>query len=210
MKKFIGIMVIFSLTFLFSSSLYAQNSMAEDGKSMLNLSDEGLAILAEQFEVDFANANKQKSRLIEERLEGSKTNNVIGDLELSDDFSRLRMTTFADTKTFSGEGRVGTQVGITVFHLNQQAEVQINQQKSVVIGMSRLFNESIDLANIGSNYILIVSENPDKSELKYGIYNIVRLEEEKKVELENVKIDFFNNAVESGNTSFFEQLNQMR
>lgn len=210
MKKFIGIIILFSLINLFSGVLYAQDAHIDDGQSMLGLSDEGLAILAEQFETEYLAT--QKARQIEERAEGATPTpyNIIGNLKLDIEFARMRMTTFSDTKTFSGQADAGTQVGITVFSINALEEVQVNGQKSIEVGKSKLFNESINLSNIGDNYILIVSRDAQKQNVKYGVYNIVRLEEEKKVELENVKIDFFDNTPEASNTSFFEQLNQTR
>ena len=208
MKKFISILIVFSLTFLFSSILYAQDSSMNDGKSMLNLSNKELGILAEEFEYDLI--NKHKERLIESRIDNEEEYNIIGELSLNDDFSRMQMTTFADSKTFSGQARVGTQIGITVFSLNEQGEVSINQQKSIAIGMSRLFDESISLSNFGDNYILIVAQNTDEDNLKYKLFNIVRLKEEKKMELENMKIDFFENVDDKDSNSFFDQLSQSK
>lgn len=123
-----------------------------------------------------------------------------GALELNSGFSRNRISTFSKTKTLTGVGLDKTIVGLFVFHydtvtntITQQTTSSIvaTQDRLVTIGLSGLFNETIDLDYVGDNYVFLAVKSPVDDSVVYRIFKIVRKEEKIQESLENIKVNFY-------------------
>lgn len=123
-----------------------------------------------------------------------------GALELYSGFTRNRISTFSKTKTLTGVGLDKTIVGLYVFHydtvtnsITQQTSSSIvaTQDRLVTIGLSGLFNETIDLDFVGDNYVFFAVKSPIDDSVVYRIFKIVRKEEKIQESLENIKVNFY-------------------
>jgi len=123
-----------------------------------------------------------------------------GTLDLNSGFSRSRISTFSKTKTLTGVGLDKTVVGLYTFHyesvtnaITQKTTTNIvaTQDRLVTVGLSGLFNETINLDYIGDNYVFIAVKSPVDDSVVYRIFKIVRKEEKIQESLENIKINFY-------------------
>jgi hypothetical protein len=98
--------------------------------------------------------------------------------------------TFSSTKKISGNGEEGITVGIMVYDSwTEDGELNITyQSKYQTIGLSKIFDETIELNTIGINYICIAVMKDDDTE--YRVYVLNRKEEETREKLENIEIEF--------------------
>ena len=129
-----------------------------------------------------------------------------GSLKLSSGYLRDRITTFSKTKALVGTGTEGTVVGLYVFHYETRMDFNTISMKQyliptqdhlVKIGRSGLYNETVCIDYIGTNYVLIASQEPVTKEVKYRLFKVVLKQEETKVMLENMTINFFDSQKES-------------
>ncbi len=125
--------------------------------------------------------------------------NKLGDLSLSSGFNKERITTFSNVKYLEGQAPVGTAVGVIVFHFEDQEtddllsedHLLVTQEDLTAVGASEIYTETIELDYIGVNYVLIATYNPESEESAYNLFRVNREQEDKRLQLENVQIDFF-------------------
>lgn len=110
-------------------------------------------------------------------------------LKLSSNFINVAPT-FSSTKKISGNGEEGITVGIMVYDSwTEDGEINITYQSEYqTIGLSKIFDETIELNTIGINYICIAVMKDDDTE--YRVYVLNRKEEETREKLENIEIEF--------------------
>lgn len=98
--------------------------------------------------------------------------------------------TFSATKKISGNGEEGVKVGIIVYdNWTEDGKLNITYQSEYqTIGLSQIFDETIELNTIGINYICIAVMKDDNTD--YKIYVLNRKEEETREKLENIEIEF--------------------
>jgi hypothetical protein len=128
----------------------------------------------------------------------------LGSLQLTNGYSRDRITTFSKTKSLSGAGSEGTVVGLYVFHYEStsSAGTQLivpTQDHLVTIGKSGLYSETININYVGSNYVLLASKNPKTMAITYRLFKVTLKEEETRDKLENVTINFFEDTSQKTN-----------
>ena len=110
--------------------------------------------------------------------------NDLGDLYLQQGFEQKVTPTFAKSKTISGQGDIGTTVGILVADSITEGALNVTYvDYETTIGASGIYSKSFDL-NIGTNYVIVATVS------KYRVFTINRKEEETKELLENITIDF--------------------
>lgn len=122
-----------------------------------------------------------------------------GDLVLTTGFNKERITTFSNIKYLEGQAPAGTAVGIVVFHFDEETlegpmalnNIVITQEELTAVGASEIYSETIELDYIGVNYVLIATYNPETEKSGYRLFKVCREQEVKRVLLENVQIDFF-------------------
>lgn len=123
-----------------------------------------------------------------------------GALELYSGFTRSRISTFSKTKTLTGVGLDKAVVGLYVFHYNTEtntitqqttSSIVATQDRLVTIGLSGLFNETINLDFIGDNYVFLAVKSPVDDSVVYRLFKIVRKEEKIQESLENIKVNFY-------------------
>jgi hypothetical protein len=107
--------------------------------------------------------------------------------------------TFSDTKKISGNSEQGVKVGIIVYNdWTEDGKLNITYQSEYqTIGLSKIFDETIELNTIGTNYICIAVMKDDNTE--YKIYVLNRKEEETREKLENIEIEFKVNDKQDSN-----------
>lgn len=205
-KAFFMVSIVFLLTVMNGIYTYAAESESE-GKATVTTTN-----VLDQFDWDIDDLAKsvrtnEATTFIEPsygiiELESLKKELIkdFGALELNSGFTRSRISTFSKTKTLMGVGLDKTVVGIYVFHyevitntITQQTTSNIvaTQDRLVTIGLSGLFNETINLDFIGDNYVFMAVKSPVDDSVVYRLFKIVRKEEKIQESLENMKISFF-------------------
>jgi hypothetical protein len=98
--------------------------------------------------------------------------------------------TFSSTKKISGNGEEGVTVGIMVYDSwTEDGKLNITYQSEYeTIGLSKIFDETIELNTIGINYICIAVMKDNN--IEYRVYVLNRKEEETREKLENIEIEF--------------------
>ncbi|QUH29144.1 hypothetical protein [Vallitalea guaymasensis] len=110
-------------------------------------------------------------------------------LKLDSNFINVAPT-FSSTKKISGNGEEGVTVGIMVYDSwTEEGKLNITYQSEYqTIGLSKIFDETIELNTIGINYICIAVMKDEDTE--YRVYVLNRKEEETREKLENIEIEF--------------------
>lgn len=108
--------------------------------------------------------------------------------------------TFYEDKELSGEGEEDTVVGVIVYKIEDgQRQVTFVSERQA-IGPSSIYKETIELNNVGENYIIIAVKKDNKIEMKY--YCIKRKDGDTKEILENIDIEL--DAEEDGEQKPFK------
>lgn len=123
--------------------------------------------------------------------------NDFGDFFLSKGFSKLSVTTFADSKVLSGKGAAKTVVGVHVFSISKDGGMITTNTSVQEIGASGIYNCSFSL-KLGENNILIAVMDDDN--VLYRLYKVTVKQEETKGILENIQINFIPSDPGSSNS----------
>lgn len=112
--------------------------------------------------------------------------------------------TFSSSKKISGTGEEGIAVGVIVYDgLDEEGNINITYQAIKTIGLSKIFNETIELNTVGTNYISIAVMKDGITEYKKYILN--RKEEETRKKLENLLVNFGETDIDNEELTDIEQ-----
>jgi hypothetical protein len=102
-------------------------------------------------------------------------------------FVKSKFSTFASSKNVLGEGEEGTSVGIVVYKV-VDGKVTITFESAKVLGVSGLYNETIEFKDIGTSNLLLAIKKGNY--IKYKVLEVSRKKQETKNQLENIEINF--------------------
>lgn len=96
------------------------------------------------------------------KQEENKNIEKIGELALTEGFTKMRTKLFTGKRKLLGKGEKDMLVTLILFQVKESSEeVTVLQELSREIGASKLFSAEIDLSQVGVNYLLIQVEKED-------------------------------------------------
>lgn len=208
-KSFIVVAIIIALWSLLTVSIYAEETDAnldteqtyEDVMRRLDITFDDikynpvdLTTRLESFEV--------VDGISSETVEPVENYDTIGSFVLSNGFGNHQVSTFNCEKNLVGQGDADSTVTVLVYTVETlvvdeeilEHEYKVSYWSSKVLGASGLYTETISLSEQTTQYVTIIVSASDS--MQYRTYKVTTLEDETRVILENIDIDFIKEDLE--------------